>query len=192
MNTTENLMNGAVTAMISSVVESTSKTGARFASLTYTTEAGKTARYHVLLGVKMENVYKADLRTLKALRSTLDGIKLVACDELIKSISESLEKGIGNNSAYTLKGYFSNVTPNGEVKLHKDDVTGQTFLYIRGYVVKETVMVPGVYAKVNSSPKTLAKKDIEKGLKRGNIRTFKINVAVLEQIKMNGTTLEIN
>jgi hypothetical protein len=48
------------------------------------------------------------------------------------------------------------------------------------------------YKKVNSSEKTLAKKELEKNLRRGNIRTFKINVNALHQIKMNGMTVEIS
>lgn len=189
----ETLTNTAVAGMLANVVESTKATGARFAGLTYTSaESGETCRYNLVLGVNMVSLYKSDARTLDALRPTLaeGSIESVACDELIASVNESLEKGIGNNSAYTLKGYYQPVTPNGEVKLHQDD-KGQTFLYLRGYVVKRTVIVPGTHKAVKSSPKTLAKKNIEKSLKRGRIRTFKINVANLHGVKMNGAVIEI-
>lgn len=192
MNTTEFSMNSAISSMISTVVEDTKKVGTRFAGITYTTKEGKTSRYNLLLGIKLESLYKSDLRYLTTLRSNLDGVKAVACDELINSITESLNVGIGNNSGYTLKGYYEPITSNGEVKLHKDEETGETFLYIRGYVVKETVMVPGVYKTVKSSEKTLAKKEIEKNMKRGKLRTFKINVNNLQSIRVNGMRLEIN
>jgi hypothetical protein len=145
-----------------------------------------------MLGVKMLSLYKSDLRTLTALRPTLTGIDGVACDELIASINNSLTNGIGKNDAYTLKGYYTPVTPSGEIGLHIDDKTGETFLYIRGYVIKKTVLVKGEYPVVKSSDKTLAKNKIEKTLKRGKIRTFKLNVNDLHMIKANGMTVEIS
>ena len=190
MNILETLQNTAVASMLANVVESTSKTGARFAGLTYTNEAGETSRYNIILGVNMVSLYKSDARTLANLRPTLEGVDAQACDELIASVNESLEKGIGNNSAYTLKGYFQPVTPGGEVKLHQSE-EGETFLYLRGYVVKKTVLVKGEYKAVKSSPKTLAKRKIEKSLKRGRVRTFKVSVASLTGIRMNGAVIEI-
>lgn len=192
MNLIDTLMNATVKNMIVGVVDSTKATGARFGSLTYTNENGETSRYNIEFGISIENLYKSDLETLLALRPTLDGIKAVACDELIASVQQSLTKGIGNNDAYTLKGYYHSITPNGEVKLHKDEKTGETFLYIRGYVIQKTVLVKGTYPHVNSSAKTLAKKEIEKSLRRGKIRTFKINVNVLHEVKANGLTVEIS
>lgn len=185
-------MNETVAKFLTVIVEGTQKTGARFASFNYTaSESNETSRYNVLMGVKMETLYKKDLEYLTVLRPTLSGIKLVACDELIASINESLTKGIGNNSAYTLKGYYEPLDNKGEVKLHTDE-TGARFLYIRGYVIKRTVITPGVHKVVKSSEKTLAKKEIEKNLKRGKIRTFKINVNNLNAVKVNGLCIEIN
>lgn len=191
MNTqTVNQINTSVKNLLVTVVNSTSKTGARFASLRYTNEQGEMSRYNIIMGIRLLSLYKSDLRTLQALRPSLTGIDATACDELIASITESLTKGIGNNSAYTLKGYYESVTDNGEIKLHTDE-NGNVFLYVRGYVLKKTVITAGVYKKVNSSEKTLAKKKIEKSLKRGRIRTFKINVNVLKSIKVNGMHVEI-
>lgn len=191
MNAIETLKNTTLATALTSAVEDTKRTGARFIGLTYTNEKGETSRYNLIMGIDIVSLYKSDLRTLKALRPSLTGIKAVACDELIASVTESLTKGIGNNSAYTLKGYFTPITPNGEVKLHVDEA-GETFLYIRGYSLRKTVITPGTYAHVNSSAKTLAKKEIEKSLKRGKIRTFKINVNALHTVAMNGMTIEIS
>lgn len=191
INTTHTVGNNTITNILVSQVEETFKSGARFIGLTYTNEAGAVTRYNLLMGVRLESLYKSDLRTLKSLRPSLNGVDAAACDELISSITESLTKGIGNNSAYTLKGYYTPVTANGEVKLHTDE-NGQTFLYLRGYVVKSTVLKEGVYPKVNSSPKTLAKKRIEKSLKRGKIRTFKVNINVLHSVRLDGLTVEIS
>lgn len=191
MNTLDTLQNETVKNMLVAAVNATHKTGARFIGLTYTNENGETAIQNLIMGINIVSLYKADLRTLNALRPSLTGVKAVACDELIASIKNSLDKGIGNNDRYTLKGYYTPITPNGEVKLHVDE-KGATFLYIRGYVLKKTVLVEGTYAHVNSSEKTLAKKSLEKNLRRGKIRTFKINVNALHSVKMNGMTIEIN
>lgn len=195
MNAIESLKNATLASAVALAVEDTKRTGARFVGLTYTNENGEKSRYRLIMGINLVSLYKSDLRKLKALRPTLEGVAATACDELIASVTESLTKGIGNNSAYTLKGYYTPITPNGEVKLHvsepdKDGKT-ETHLYIRGYVLTKDVLVKGTYPHVNSSAKTLAKKEIEKSLKRGKIRTFKINVAVLEGIRMNGMDIEI-
>lgn len=187
----ETTQNTIVKNVIVQNVEETFKSGCRFIGLTYTNEHGETSRYNLIMGANLESLYKSDLRTLTALRPHLDGIKAVACDELIASINNSLTKGIGNNDAYTLKGYYNPITKNGEVKLHVNEA-GETFLYVRGYVKSKTVITKGVYPHVNSSAKTLAKKELEKGLRRGKLRTFKINVNVLHRVAMNGLTVEIS
>ena len=190
MNAIESLKNSTLASALALAVEDTRRTGARFVGLTYTNENGEKSKYRLIMGINLVSLYKSDLRTLKKLRPSLEGVKALACDELIASIENSLTKGIGNNDAYTLRGYYTPITPNGEVKLHVNEI-GETHLYIRGFVLTKTVIEKGVYAKVNSSDKTLAKKDLEKSLKRGKIRTFKINVAVLEGIRMNGMEIEI-
>lgn len=190
MNAIETLKNSTLASAFALAVEDTKRTGARFVGLTYTNENGEKSKYRLIMGINLVSLYKSDLRTLKKLRPSLEGVAAVACDELIASINNSLTKGIGNNDAYTLRGYYTPITPNGEVKLHVNEI-GETHLYIRGFVLTKTVIEKGVYAKVNSSDKTLAKKDLEKSLKRGKIRTFKINVAVLEGIRMNGMDIEI-
>ncbi len=191
MNALDTIKNVTLANAFATAVEDTKRTGTRFVGITYTNENGETSKYRLIMGINLVSLYKSDLRFLETLRPTLTGIDLVACNELIASINNSLTKGIGNNDAYTLKGYYTPITPNGEVKLHVSE-TGETFLYIRGYVLTKTVLVKGNYPTVNSSPKTLAKKGIEKNLKRGKIRTFKINVADLHTISMNGLTIEIS
>ena len=190
MNAIDTLKNSTLASALALAVEDTKRTGARFVGMTYTNENGEKSKYRLIMGINLVSLYKADLRSLKALRPKLDGVKALACDELIASINNSLTKGIGNNDAYTLKGYYTPITPNGEVKLHVNEA-GETHLYIRGYVLSKTVLEKGTYPTVNSAPKTLSKKEIEKSLKRGKIRTFKINVNVLEGVRMNGMDIEI-
>jgi hypothetical protein len=190
-NILETLKNETVKNLLTGVVNSTKTTGCRFGGLTYTNQNGETSKYNVIFGINIESLYKSDLRTLESLLPTLKGIDYVACLELVDSIKNSLTNGIGNNDGYTLKGYYTPITPNGEVKLHEDE-EGNVFLYIRGYVINKTVITEGEYPHVKSAEKTLVKKKIEKNLKRGKIRTFKINVNQLHKISMNGMTVEIS
>jgi len=186
----ENTLNNTVSSMLESIVNSTKSTGCRFGSITYTNEQGGKSLYNLIFGINIVSLYKSDLRTLNSMLPNLTGIDVVACQELINSVNNSLEKGIGNNDNYSLKGYFEPLTPNGEVKKHVDE-NGVTSLYIRGYVIHKTEIIKGNYKTVKSSEKTLAKQKIEKLLKRGKIRTFKINVNVLKSVKVNGLTIEI-
>lgn len=191
----EQIQNSSIAALLATLSNGTAETGPRFCSLTYTNQNGEKARHTIHFGHKIENLYKDDLLAVELMLADkvnpLTGIDLQAATEIHNSIQESLTVGIGNNSKYTLKGYYSGVSDNSEIKLHKDEDSGETFLYIRGYVHTKTVLVEGVYPKVNSRPLTIAKNKIEKTLKRGKIRTFKINVNQLHMVKVNGLALEI-
>lgn len=187
----ETLVNNTVSNLLSSQVEETFKSGARFIGVTYTNQNGETSRYTLLTGVNLTSLYKSDLRALLDLRPSLSGVKALACDEMIASIQNSLKKGIGNNDAYTLKGYFTPITANGEVSYHVSE-TGVKSLYLRGYSLSKTVLVKGTYPVVNSKEKTIAKQEIEKTLKRGKIRTFKIDMNQIHGVRLNGLTVEIS
>jgi len=165
-------------------ISATARTGARFASFTYTAKGtGETARHRLALGVDIERAYRRDLRVLNGKRPHLDGIALVACDELIASLRESLEKGIGNNSAYTCAGVYDRFAKG--IKAHAE--TGA--LHVTGFSLGKTVLAPGVYKDVKSSEKTIAKNALRKLLKSGKIRQFAF--AEITGAKMNGKTLEI-
>jgi len=139
----------------------------RFVSLLYRAkETGELARHTILLNVKRENCLKVDLANLTALRPSLEGIKAQACDELIASITETLTTG--QNSQYTKAGYYA-AEGNGNVQVSVKDVC-----YIRGYAVKKDVVEKGVYKTVKSAPKTIAKKELRKGLKNTRVREFRI------------------
>lgn len=157
--------------------------GARFASLNYTAKgSGEVARHTVQLGISIENAYKRDIATLKELRPTLEGVKAQACDELIASLTTSLEGGVGNNPAYTCADTYTGIC--GGVKVHRE--TGEVFIY--GRTVNKTVITPGVHKAVKSSPKTIAKNELRKLLDSGKFRQF--SIAELHSARMNGETLE--
>lgn len=154
--------------------------GARFARFKYQTRGtGELSNYQANLGVNVERVYRDDLETLKGLIPTLEGVSLEAATELHDSIKDSLEKGIGENPAYTAADAYETLTGIPGVKIHKE--TGD--LHLLCMVERKEVIVPGEYKKVNSRPKTLAKKEIEKKLRRSKIRQFvlsNVRVAALQ------------
>lgn len=174
-------MKKPITALLKEI-KTLATSGARIASLLYTAKGtGEVARHTVVLGVSIEKAYKRDIKILTAKRATLSGVALVACDEMIASLQESLTKGIGNNDAYTCKGVYEQIA-NG-MKLHIENVE----LHISGFSIGKTVLVEGVYKHVNSSAKTLAKKALKKCMKSGNFRQYA--VAELETVRMNGNVI---
>jgi hypothetical protein len=187
MNTIEN----TVSNILINNIEETFKNGCRFVGLTYTNKEGETSRHNLIMGVRLESLYKHDLETLQSILPSCEGIRRVACQELIDSLTESLTKGIGNNSSYTLKGYYQPITKNGEVKFHIGE-DGSKSLYLRGYRIKKTVLKDGTYKVVKSQPKTVEKNKLRKLLKTNRIKTFCIKEDQLHSVKLNGMTVEIN
>jgi hypothetical protein len=146
--------------------------GAKFARFKYNARGtGEVSNYLTNLGVNVEKVYRDDLKTIEGLIPTLEGVKLEAAIELRDSIRASLEKGIGENPMYTgADTYFSLPNVPG-VKVHKE--TGD--LHLVCMVERKEVIVPGTYKEVKSRPKTIAKKELEKSLRRSRIRQFALS-----------------
>jgi hypothetical protein len=143
--------------------------GARFASFTYTSKGtGEVAKYRVNLGVNVENLYNADLETLEAMIADLDGIELEAAVAIRDSIKKSLAEGIGNHPDYRVADSYVSFPDVQGVKVHEE--TGA--LHLLCIVEEKEVIQEGVYKQVNSRPLTLAKKAIERKLRRSKIRQF--------------------
>lgn len=141
---------------------------AKFATITYRAKtSGELARYTVIFNVNRTNALKRDLAFLKSHRPSLSGIDAMACDELIASITETLETG--SNSLYTKKGYYA-AEGNGNVQVSIRDKA-----YVRGYVIRKDVIEKGEYKAVKSAPKTVAKNKLRKKLKNTRIREFIID-----------------
>lgn len=173
---------------------SVSKTS-QFIGLDYTSTTGlitpQTSRYVINTNVNLERVYKEDLETLKNHRETLsDSLEIEACDELIKSIETSLEKGIGNNPDFTRKNNVERI--NGTLrKVNRKD--GTEAVEICGIVRSKVVIEEGEYKKVNSRPKTIVKNKMRKSLDLGTskIRTLTIDLSKINGIRHNGDTIEL-
>lgn len=138
---------------------------ARFATVTYRAkESGELARHTLLLNVRRERCLRVDLAALTAKLPTLTGIEAEACQELIDSISETLNTG--SNSRYTKAGYYDG-RGKGNVQVSVKDVA-----YLRGYVTGKTVIERGTYKTVKSAPKTIAKNALRRELRNTRCREF--------------------
>lgn len=160
--------------------------GATFASFVYTNAQGETSRYVLVLNATTRGVYEKDIAALEFIRPSLTGIDAIACDEILASRRQSLEKGIGNNDAYTNADTYVFLPGFDNVKIHKD--TGD--IHITGLQQSKQVITAGEPRKpVKSSDKTLAKKRIMREVCRGDdFRQFKL--ANISKVTMRGEVVE--
>lgn len=166
---------------------SKSITGVSFFSIkNYTNKNGETSNQLINVGINYDKAKAQDLIFLENLNLSKNDLDLksnisdleAAKAELIASfIKPNENRSNGQINAYT--NLFSGV------KVHNE--SGQ--LYIFGFRQNKTVLVEGVYPKVNSSAKTLAKKELQKHLKTNKFVNFAIEVG--NTLKANGETIEI-
>jgi hypothetical protein len=159
--------------------------GPRFVSFLYhSKETEETAIYTVLLGVNIANSYRRDLKILARTKVT-NGIEQLAKTELIESLKESLNKGVGNNSRFTQKGLYWHIS-NGIRFNHLSKN-----LNLDGFVINKQVVKPGAKKPCKHSPKTLAKNMFRCKMKSGRFRCFVLDPAQIAGIKVNGKILEL-
>lgn len=173
--------------------------GAKFINLNgYINEAGEVANHNILVNINVMNAKKTDNEILhntnveviskkSAKTFALDIFNLALSEMIIssdKNISENKEDRTAQSQAQT----DAYIQIGKGLKLHKE--TG--LIHIFGFKNKKKILTPGVYKPVNSSDKTLAKKEITKvlNLRSGKFHTFKI--AQIESVNMENNTLNIN
>ncbi len=161
--------------------------GAKFASFTYRAKGtGELAKVTIVLGASTESLYKRDLAALEIIHPTLTGLELEACAKIMASRRESLEKGIGNNSAYTNADTYVYPVGLSGIRVHKE--TGA--LYVNGLIVDKKVIEPGTYKEVKSRPLTLARNAIEKNLPSSKYRMYTLPNVL--RAALNGEVLEFD
>ena len=145
---------------------------------------GEVSRQTVLLNVDRTNCLKRDLSVLKSTLETLtDSVEIQGCQELINSIQNSLD---GFNPEYTKHEYYEG-HGNGNVQ---ESILDR--VYVRGYVIKKEVLVPGKYDPVKSSPKTLVKNKLRKLLKNTRVREFIVDSENLKSLSVNGNQVNLD
>lgn len=141
------------------------------------------------LGCDIRKKYENDLAKLTEARAMYenDPVFLEAIDDLIASLTNSLTKGIGNNDNYTKQDVYDNLAPN--IKQHKE--TGK--LYVYGFLNQKNVTEVKAQRKaVNSRPKTIAKRTIEKrhGLETPKFREYIIDLAHMKSVRVKGDRID--
>ncbi len=168
--------------------------GARFARFTYTAkESGEVAQHTLILGADMRDLYERDIATVEAMLPTLSGLELQAAQEILSSLAVSLSGGIGNNPAFTHsadargEGNETYIPVDGipGVKIHRE--TGE--LHVSGLSQRKVIIREGTYKVVKSRPLTLAKRKIDRELRRGTIRQFAL--PSVTSAALNGVTIDI-
>lgn len=162
---------------------------AKFASFTHVAKRnGEIARHTVILHANYGTVLAASLAKVTEMRPSLSGTALLACDEIIASINNSISqyaKG-ETNDAYTCKDVYVHPLGLDGIRVHKD--TGE--IYIDVLTQSKIVLQEGTPEKpVKSSEKTLAKKEISRQLRISKYRTF--SLTNIGAIKMDGETMVI-
>jgi hypothetical protein len=172
------------------LIESIGNTkGARFAGFTYrSASSNELARYTLLLGADFTELYRKDAEALEALIPTLDGLDRQAAEALLASVQESLTVGVGNNSQYVHAPQNADTYEPimAGVKAHREDGS----VHVLGLLVNKTVLQAGVHKEVKSRPLTLAKKALERNLRRSKIRQFRL--PNLLSARINGDTLVLD
>lgn len=162
--------------------ELTQTKSARFVSFTHQSKSsGEIARHTIRFGASIENAYRADLAKLEKLKPALAGVALEACNELIASLRESLEKGIGNNSAFTGADTYVSIAKG--IKAHKE--TGE--IYVSGFSRSKVVIEKGAEKVTKSSAKTIEKNKLRRLLLSGKFRQFALPATL--SARVNGKEL---
>lgn len=162
----------------------------------YANSKGEVASYIINGNVTYQNIKENDLKKLQACtEATLQEIAnekhidlpivRTALAEMIESATKNLNAESEERTAQSKAQADAYINFGKGLKMHKE--TEQ--FHIDGLIVKKTVIVEGVYPVVNSRPKTLAKKAIEKKLElqKAKYRSFIVDKA--EYINMSGMTV---
>lgn len=163
----------------------------------YTNSGGEISNQVINTNISVENAKVKDLETLKIFPASqlleiatkvgaTKEVAMQAVEELIvaseKNLSKDLEERTNQSKAQT-DAYTS--FGNG-LKFHNE--TGD--LFITGFAHSKKVLVEGEYKKVNSSPKTLVKKEVSRTLRMAKFRSLKIS-NIGNSLNVTGSTVQL-
>lgn len=164
----------------------------------YENSKGEISNYLLNLGVNYQTSKLKDLESLtninvqefksnlpenlRPFKDLVDTAKTELVESLTKNISKDLNDHTNQSKAQILA--YVNICQN--IKIHPE--SGQIF--ITGNVEKKTVLLAGEpYKQVNSKPKTIIKKLMQKGDRRSKYREFKF--AQIAEVKISGDTITL-
>ena len=171
--------------------------GAKFVAFTYTNKFNETAKRLIQINTIYENALKSDLDIIPNVEylenDNYDRATFITAQaEILKSLKMSLgiddgtmnkvDKDKHSNRSNGQKDAYVQVAKNITFNLKKER------LIIKAKDVRKTILVEGTYPTVNSRPKTIAKRFIQKQMKSSKYRNFILTE--LDSIKVNGDTIE--
>lgn len=159
---------------------------ARFIALNYRAKGtGELSRFVIQTGINYGKVLEKSILGLELTKVETEP-EIQAKQEMLASFRKSLEfrsKG-QQNPDYTKAGQY--IPLGNGISINSVDNSIQ----IQGIIRSKVVLEKGEYKPVKSSPKTLAKKALQKTLPIGKWREFALeNVG---RVKLNGKVLEIS
>lgn len=160
---------------------------AQFASFLYRSKGdNKLARVTVILGASTEKLYEKDIAVLNLmLQEETDPTWRKAILEILDSRTESLAKGIGNNSKYTCAGAYIFPPALEGVKICISDAS----LHVVGLLQQETVLEPGIVKPDTRGAFTKMKDAVRSKLPSAKFRQYRI--ARVQSARVAGEVLEI-
>jgi hypothetical protein len=162
--------------------------------------SGEVANHTVNIGLSvsvakqkdLDLLQSADAETVAENLSLTENIAEEICKTALNELRTSALRNVGEFSQRTnqSKGQTDAYITHSDypsIKIHKDTME----VHIFGMSVQKKVIQAGEYKKVNSAPKTIAKKLITKelGLRAGKYRNFV--VGHIDRIKIQGDTIEL-
>jgi hypothetical protein len=167
--------------------------GGCFANINgYTNDSGEVADHRINLGMNYGKAKADDYKTVCEAIPTEIALKTnFPIETVIEALTE-MRNSLNPDAPQTVRGKAQTdayTIINGCVKLHEE--TG--FFHIYAYRMSKKVLVEGVYKQVNSSPKTLCKKAIQKALdlKTSKYGQYKISSEKFEAARILGNELSL-
>jgi len=154
--------------------------GCKFVGLEYTNKQNETSKYTVLVGVSYENwinkkiqaiesLDQNDLKTISINKNIDLDIVETAKDELLTSLVNNKNKETASNQSKGQNEVY--ISLKSGARMHLESKTIQVY----GLLINRKVIKAGEpKKKVNSRPKTIVKKAIEKYLNFSKFVTFNI------------------
>tara|TARA_R110000803_G_scaffold19482_3_gene50941 strand:+ start:155 stop:679 length:525 start_codon:yes stop_codon:yes gene_type:complete len=169
-----------ITTIVAETIKGTSFVGIS----NYLNSKGELSNQTILVGATYETAKAADIETAKAFDLSAHKSQFTEADLIVakESIIASLEKPSKAHSEGQ-KAAYKHIAPGLKVHTETDEV------YVTGFAISKVVLEKGTYKTVNSSTKTLAKKELTKAmnLKSSKFRNFKLGNS--KSLQMQGVSL---
>ncbi len=196
MSDLKNTLRGIKALVSAKTINGTSFVGVRG----YENSKGEVSNQTLLVGFSYAKLLKKDMQTLIEFNITPivkkygKEVTMKAYEELLRSLAkvtatEEEKEQLRKNGDSTIKRSDGQsdayITLAKGITQHKTDGTIKIF----GMCVAKTVLDEGTYKTVNSSAKTLAKKEIKKLANLSNNKIRRFNFADVSVLKLQGVTV---